>query len=288
MPRKPKKGESKEDYISYCMGAILKEYPDQKQRTAVCYSYWKGKKKKSDGVRIEGVQGEVYDLSYTVGEVKDTIVVKFKLCHANRNANSDEFIEAELKKVFKTAESKAITYGHNKTYAIGYISKAIFIDTTESKAYDCAKGSTEDVEDLTAYGYKQGEDSYIYCEGIIWKNRFVDESEEIREDFENAELFFSMEAYFTKCQCSACHNVFAAADEYCEHLENRYDNDVSRILMDVTFAGVAKVTHPADKGAIGLSAANEDFSFADLIPDDKFDSNILRTLTELVLEDEID
>lgn len=287
MPRKPKKGEKKEDYISYCMGAdvMLKEYPDQKQRVAVCNSYWKKKSKSSERVYIKDVIAKAYDLNYVQGEVKDTIIVKFKLCHANRNKNGDAFTNDELRRMFQTAESKAITYGHNQTECIGYISKAVFIDTKESKAYACF-GEAED--DIIAYGYVEGEDSYIYCEGVIWKNRFPDETEEIRTDFENAELFFSMEAYFTKCRCSACKCVFEAEDDYCEHLEARFNNGVSRILMDCTFTGVAKVTHPADRGAIGLSAAKEGFSLAELIPDDKFDSNVLRVLTELMMEDEIE
>lgn len=44
---KPNKGESKDKFISRCMGSstMNSEFPDQKQRAAVCYSQWKGKKK---------------------------------------------------------------------------------------------------------------------------------------------------------------------------------------------------------------------------------------------------
>lgn len=40
----PKKGESKEDFISRFMSETEKEYPDQKQRYAVALSYWEKKK----------------------------------------------------------------------------------------------------------------------------------------------------------------------------------------------------------------------------------------------------
>jgi hypothetical protein len=45
----PKKDEEQKDFISRCMGndTMNKEYPDEKQRAAVCYSQWKEKKKKS-------------------------------------------------------------------------------------------------------------------------------------------------------------------------------------------------------------------------------------------------
>jgi len=51
----PNKGEKKEDFISRCMGdaAVGKEYPDNEQRAAVCYSQWK---KKMNGAEARYVQ----------------------------------------------------------------------------------------------------------------------------------------------------------------------------------------------------------------------------------------
>ncbi len=39
----PKNGQNKNDYISSCMAdqAMNKEFPDNKQRAAVCYSKWR-------------------------------------------------------------------------------------------------------------------------------------------------------------------------------------------------------------------------------------------------------
>lgn len=41
----PKKGEKENEFMNRCMGdEIMKEeYPDQKQRTAVCFSQWRKK-----------------------------------------------------------------------------------------------------------------------------------------------------------------------------------------------------------------------------------------------------
>ncbi len=46
---KPRKGEKQKDFHSRCMGdeVMTKDYPDQKQRNAVCYNAWDGKKKPS-------------------------------------------------------------------------------------------------------------------------------------------------------------------------------------------------------------------------------------------------
>lgn len=43
---KPNENESQDDFIGRCMSAMKDEYPDQKQRTAICFDAWK--KKKSD------------------------------------------------------------------------------------------------------------------------------------------------------------------------------------------------------------------------------------------------
>lgn len=42
----PSKGEKENDFISRCMGnsTMSKEYPDQKQRSAICFDSWKNSK----------------------------------------------------------------------------------------------------------------------------------------------------------------------------------------------------------------------------------------------------
>ena len=43
---KPKTGEKEDKFISRCMSALKDEFPDQKQRLAVCYSQWRKPKEK--------------------------------------------------------------------------------------------------------------------------------------------------------------------------------------------------------------------------------------------------
>ena len=62
MPIKsPKSKQSKNDFISSCMSDLSQEFPDQKQRAAVCYSKWSDKKSKAS-VIVEKDDGdeEVY------------------------------------------------------------------------------------------------------------------------------------------------------------------------------------------------------------------------------------
>jgi len=46
---KPRSGESEKDFISRCMGddVMVSEFPDAKQRAAVCYSQWRRKEDES-------------------------------------------------------------------------------------------------------------------------------------------------------------------------------------------------------------------------------------------------
>lgn len=43
MPRKPKSGETQSDYIEYCVSdpKMKQEFPDVKQRLAVCYDKYR-------------------------------------------------------------------------------------------------------------------------------------------------------------------------------------------------------------------------------------------------------
>ena len=45
---KPQKGEEKKDFISRCMGYDDMQKYDQKQRAAICYSYWENKSEEVD------------------------------------------------------------------------------------------------------------------------------------------------------------------------------------------------------------------------------------------------
>jgi hypothetical protein len=51
----PSQNEEQNNFISRCMGdsVMNKEYPDQKQRSAICYSQFKRAKKKSKGTEVK-------------------------------------------------------------------------------------------------------------------------------------------------------------------------------------------------------------------------------------------
>jgi len=53
---KPSKGESRESFISRCNSAMAKEFPDAKQRNAVCFDAWRNSKKESMFSNIWGME----------------------------------------------------------------------------------------------------------------------------------------------------------------------------------------------------------------------------------------
>lgn len=59
----PKKGQSKSEFISQCMGnpTMINEFPDQKQRAAVCYSKYEDKKSKASYVIKANQEEYIYE-----------------------------------------------------------------------------------------------------------------------------------------------------------------------------------------------------------------------------------
>lgn len=71
----PNKGESKEDFISRFMSATKDEYPDEKQRIAVAYSYWDRRDKKEDMKIIkEEVQEETTPIERGLSSVLSDLI----------------------------------------------------------------------------------------------------------------------------------------------------------------------------------------------------------------------
>lgn len=59
----PKSNEVQKDFIPRCIGIVSDEFPDQKQRVAVCYSQWKKSKKKDSCDSIE--RSFVFNIDYS-------------------------------------------------------------------------------------------------------------------------------------------------------------------------------------------------------------------------------
>jgi len=62
----PRGEQDKDNFVSSCMSneTMKKEFPNEKQRVAVCHSKYKQSKKNSKGSEIEWNDGEVDDNPY--------------------------------------------------------------------------------------------------------------------------------------------------------------------------------------------------------------------------------
>ena len=173
------------------------------------------------------------------------------MTHEGTNKNQDHFLREELKAAADSPRLKQINWEHGEP-AIGTIYKSEYKEIPSSNAN---------------FSSADGKRARIECEGVIWKYKYPQYAKTMINRHNKGELSFSMETYFSKAECSQCHQVFDSKDHgegsYCEHLNYRNTAVASegekpyRILRDNTFGGVACVENPADVGAGALALAKE-------------------------------
>ena len=162
-------------------------------------------------------------------KAKDLMYIKFELMHANVNRNKDEFTTDELKTNYKTAVAKPINWEHTNEI-IGHIYESEYVPFEGVVASDVNINTDK-----------------VVCHGVVYKYRFPSRAAEISSRYDNNNLFFSMETYFNKVQCSECQEFFDSSPQYCEHLKNRYNgSNASRRLLDINICGAGCVKTPAD------------------------------------------
>jgi len=175
---------------------------------------------------------------------KDLMYIKFELVHANVNRNKDNFQVEELRSAYKTVIDKPINWEHRPSEIIGHIYNSEYVSYKKDDKADASKVDTETDK--------------IVCEGVIYKYKVPKRAKEIQARYQQRDLYFSMETYFDKAECSECGEKFDNEVNYCNHLKNRfnYGANSSRILRGLLFGGAGCVENPADD-ARGLVLANQ-------------------------------
>lgn len=66
----PRKNQEEDDFVASCMSSetMKKEYTNQKQRLAICFSQYERKKKKSEGSKDDKVEWKEEDVSRVIIE----------------------------------------------------------------------------------------------------------------------------------------------------------------------------------------------------------------------------
>lgn len=149
---KPRANETQDDFISRCMGddVMNSEYPDQKQRAAVCYSTWRDRKddKMASLFVRKGDTYERQDMPFSEfadwfkthsddeGNVADDVMI-YRDAGLKMSGEgiewvmSDDTIDRDLEKIDQTGwdlkafkNNPVLLWGHDNTRpAIGYVEK---------------------------------------------------------------------------------------------------------------------------------------------------------------------
>lgn len=107
---KPRKGESKEDFISRFMEETKEEYPDQKQRLAVAYSYWERKNKKSTKDSLDNANYYVLESKDGLFKYKNKLVLFETKLDALNYANNNKLKEATTYLADEDDKKNGISY----------------------------------------------------------------------------------------------------------------------------------------------------------------------------------
>lgn len=135
----PKKGEKQNDFVSRCMSSdsMGKEFPDNKQRTAVCMSQWRKSKEsldlddegefaddedidESDFDSTEEKAGDWHSLRYAVPIIENAylnnrFIIKGVAINETTTLNNHKYIAEELEKAAPTLVSKPMLKDHNNS-----------------------------------------------------------------------------------------------------------------------------------------------------------------------------
>lgn len=111
----PNKGESQDKFISRCMGneSAKKEFPDNKQRTAVCFSKWRDKREEA---QRESSDWHLIEYSVPILEkasFNDDFVIRGTAISETITHNGHQYIAEELEKATPTLIGKKLLKNHD-------------------------------------------------------------------------------------------------------------------------------------------------------------------------------
>jgi hypothetical protein len=199
----------------------------------------------SNNLSLVSSQANIANAAEVVsGGIKDDLKLDFIFCTIDiSNGNKDGFDDT-VKDEHTTAVNQRLDWEHSSE-VIGVITSTDYIDKDDEDKQK-AKGIKTDV-------------SFVTISALMWKIWNRKRAGEILKRHTEGALFCSMETAFDYAKCSECGESYAFDDEYCEHLNNRFNKNSKtyRILRGNKFVGGGVVERPADKNAVGLSVAKD-------------------------------
>ena len=199
-------------------------------------------------------------LEFPENKQPDLLYFSAILVSSGENLNHAFFLPSELVLAEGTIVNKAVDREHAEEEVIGHIYDRVYLDK---------KGRLLKLEDLDEQASLDDMDMDIAIAGIIYKNRFPQEAEEVK----NGDWCISMEAYYSdfdikigdimipKKDAEALGLI--ASDVVGKEAEVTDDTgkiiaegNIARVLRNIIFAGCGIVKNPANPDSVFLEAAN--------------------------------
>lgn len=201
---------------------------------------------------------------------------------SGENLNHAYFLPSELIKAETSIINKAIDKEHKEDAVIGHIYDRAFLDK-DGNALDITELAGQ-LENATL----EKLDMDVLIAGIIYKARFPEEAEEVK----NGEWSLSMEAYFKDYDVKVGDLLIPRKDAEAlglteasigkeaiikEEGKEVASGPITRVLRDIVFAGCGIVKNPANPASVFLEAAALKNTEEDVIE--------LKNINEIVSED---
>ena len=145
----PKSGESQDDFMGRCMSNMKGEFPDIKQRTAVCMSsFRKGKEIAKDWHLLEFI-APIQESSF----VNDEFLIKGIAINETTTLNNHKYIAEELEKAAPGLINKPLLVDHdNRVESIKGRVKHAYFDSMEKNVKFEAKIMDKNIQEMVKDG----------------------------------------------------------------------------------------------------------------------------------------
>jgi len=179
---------------------------------------------------------------------------------SGENLNKAYFLPSELVKAHATIDNKALDIEHDETSIIGHIYSSAFVDQSGNKLEisDLQKLSANELNNMNID---------IMIAGIVYKNRFPELAEEVKND----KWKLSMETYFSDYDIKignlilsrqeaealglTSDSVLGRVAKILKKGKEIAKGEVARVLKDLLFSGCGIVKQPANPRSIILETA---------------------------------
>ncbi|KKN59918.1 hypothetical protein LCGC14_0537430 [marine sediment metagenome] len=181
---------------------------------------------------------------------------------SGENLNKAYFLPSEMVKAHATIDNKALDIEHEETNIVGHIYSSVFVDRAGKKL------DMQTLEDMNSEELEKM-DIDVMIAGILYKSRFTELAEEVKDD----KWKLSMETYFqdydikigdlilSKKEAEALgltsENMLGKAAKVLRKGKEIANGEIARVLRGLLFSGCGLVKNPANPRSVILETAKK-------------------------------